>query len=273
MKIHKTAVISAAVAVTMIAAFCVTLVFAANSARTYTIDTLVGSVQVSADSGSTWNDASVGTPVTESMLVKTGSSSYCDITMPKRGTLRVTENSQVLISKLAAGVEQVKVQKGKGLFDINQKLKDNESFQVESSVAVAAVRGTEFAIAADDENFNIQVVKGRVAVRRNVNIPNVDALDPDTKKLLEVDTSAGQEATLTMDENRHLEDLISRAKGDLQEMKQILQSDNKVMLSKVKLAKNAKRLFDMMNEDENQNGNTNDEDDDIIGKVNSRLGK
>ena len=88
--------------------------------------------------------------------------------------------------------------------------------------------------------------------------------------MLEVEASAGQQLELTMDENRHLEDLLKRAKNDLQEMKSILSSSQKDTLSKVKLMKNVKKLFDMMNE---ESGEITDPEDDTSSKVKNRLNR
>lgn len=256
-------------------ALCLTAVFAASK-RTYIIDAYVGSVSVSRDGGKKWTAAEPEMVLYESDIVKTDKDSYADIIMPQRGMLRIVEKTTVALDKVQNGQEKINVKDGKVVLKIDKKLKIGENFQVETRVGVAAVRGTEFAVETDNKTLKFIVAEGLIKIQRNIEIPNRKDLSADDLKMLEVDCGAGQEIELTMDENKHMENLLGRTKKNLQEMKAILADDQRAMKSKVKLAKNARRLFDMMNEYEDSKDNALDGEestDSVLDKVKNRTGK
>lgn len=134
----------------------------------YLIDITAGQVDVSKDTGKTWQSAEVGMELSQNDTIRTGSDSFCDIIMPERGVFRVTFNSVVSLKELGKSAERLDVQKGKIVLNITEKLKDNETFEVETQTAVAAVRGTEFVIDFQGGKMTARVKTGEVAVRRNI---------------------------------------------------------------------------------------------------------
>ncbi len=234
---------------------------------TYTISLFVGDVHVSHNSGQNWATVLPDMELKEADTIKTGADSFCDILMPGRGNFRIVDNTIVSINKLKKQVEEIKVKKGKVLFTISTKLKGDESFKVESDVAVAAVRGTEFVVETDGNKLKYSVIKGRVAIRRNVNIP-VEDRDSELAKSLEVEASDNQEIELTMDENKALEATLERAKNDMAELKSILAGAKKDDQKKIKLIKNANRVIEELNKyEELTNNETNDQSEDDTGKL------
>lgn len=258
--------------------------YCGDKVSSYQLSMTVGDVKVSLNNGSSWNSAAPEMELKEAAIIKTGNNSYCDINMPNRGTFRIVDNSMVSISKLRKQLEEIKVKKGKALFSINKKLKADENFRVETDVAVAAVRGTQFVIEADDQKMKCSVGKGRVAIKRNLNVAAED-IPEDLKSSLEVDATANQELELTMDENKALENLLQNAKSNMQEYKSILKSAQKDMKKKVRLMKNASRLIKELNmldeekpviEQKTENDNDmdessgDDETEDTLNKIKTR---
>lgn len=243
----------------------------AQKNSTYKVNLSYGNVQVSHNNGQKWITAEPEMELVEMDTVKTGNDSYCDILMPGRGNFRIVEDTMVTMNKLRKQLEQIKIKSGKVLFNITQKLKNDETFKVESEVAVAAVRGTEFVIETDGGKLKCSVIHGTVAIRRNVKIPVEDQTGELAGKL-EVDATANQEIEMTMDENKALEDLLFRAKNDMAELKSILSDSHDQTQKKVHLIKNADRLLKELNkadETQNNNGEESSEDDtsDILNKA------
>ncbi len=109
-----------------------------------------------------------GDAVAQGDMIVTGKSSLVDILYSTRGLIRISENSQVRISLLAFDSEKensrLAMNKGK-LFVTISKLTKNSSFEVSSSTAVAAVRGTSLSVIADEKSSRIVVLKGKVSVQ------------------------------------------------------------------------------------------------------------
>lgn len=248
--------------------------------ESYQIGLLVNDVKVSHNNGKNWNTAEVDMGLIEADTVKTGDASYCDIIMPERGNFRIIDNSLISISSLKKQIEAIKVKKGKALFNIAKKLGPDESFTVETTVAVAAVRGTQFVIDSDEQKVNVTVNKGKVLITRNVKLP-ADSNPDELKKFLEVEASENQTIELTMDENKALEDTLNRVKKNRAEMIKILADNHDQTQKKLKILKgNVNRLFDQLNKDiEIQGNDTNsiennsNEDDtsEIIEKTKNKV--
>ncbi len=231
--------------------------------KAYTVSLFVGDVRVSHNSGVNWNMVEAEMELKEADTIKTGMDSFCDILMPGRGNFRVVDNTIVTINKLKKQLEEIKVKKGKALFTISKKLKSDETFRVESDIAVAAVRGTEFLVETDGEKLKYSVVKGKVLIRRNVKIP-VEDTDEELVKSIEVEADANQELELTLDENKDIEATLERAKNNLSELKEILSNTKKDTQKKIRLMKNADRVLKEINkyeETQNNSGEGNEEDE------------
>lgn len=217
-----------------------------NNTKAYIVDVVVGTVSYSANGGKTWEVALPETELYQSYLIKTGEKSYCDITIPNRGTIKIIENSIVELKTISKNSDEIYVKSGKVLANVFKKLKSDEAFKINSDVAVAAVRGTEFVIDANNEKIKCQVVDGKVALTRNINPEVINELikrGENIDKLLTVEASANQEVELLMSENKALEAMISRVKNNYAELKKVLSEQQKADMRKVIMMKNVKRVL------------------------------
>lgn len=222
------------------------LLFSQTTAQ-YQISLYVGDVKVS-HNGKNWGKAEAEMELKEADTIRTGNDSYCDIMMRGRGSFRVLDNTMVVVKTLRRQVEEIRVKKGRALFNITKKLERNEQFRVETDVGVAAVRGTEFVITADSEKLNVQVAKGAVAIRRNVKVPQAYKNDPEVERLLTVEAKANQSLEITMDENRQLEQQLARVKRNRDEVMRLLGDSQASTAKRVQIMReNINRVFDELN--------------------------
>lgn len=258
-----------------IMSICFVLLFAKDK-ENYILSMYVGDVKVAVNENDKWTKAKTDMPLYESSMIKTGKESYCDVLMPKRGVFRILDNTLVVINQLKSNFEEIKIKKGKGLFNITKKLSKGETFKVETEVAVAAVRGTQFIIDTDEKKLTCRVKEGEVVLRRNVKLPEELEADEEIQSKLEVVAKANQEIELTMDENKALENLINRAKNNLAELKDILDESQKATQRKLKMIQNVRRvlkelnMFDDMKTGSTQNDEEVDETEDTLQKIKNR---
>ena len=132
------------------------------------VDVCLGEVMISQDSGKQWISVASGDLLKEYDLIETKDKSYCDVVIPKMGLFRVSENSRVTIFDILSKNSQLKLSKGKVQVKLTNKLEQGNEFKIETSSAVAAVRGTEFIIQMDGDHMKTVVKKGRVALKRNI---------------------------------------------------------------------------------------------------------
>ncbi|MCX7821551.1 MAG: FecR family protein [Brevinematales bacterium] len=248
----------------------------ANDKANYILSMYVGDVKVAVKENDKWTKAKAEMPLYESSMVKTGRESYCDVLMPKRGVFRILDNTLVIMNQLKSNIEEIKIKKGKGLFNITKKLSQGETFKVETEVAVAAVRGTQFIIDTDEKKITCRVKEGEVVLRRNVKLPAELENDEEIQSKLEVVAKANQEIELTIDENKALENLINRAKNNLAELKDILDESQRATQRKLKMIKNVRRVLKELNMfDDMQTGNLEeneeiDETQDTLQRMKNR---
>lgn len=214
-------------------------------AKDYTMDVFTGTVKVSIDSGETWFSPVIEMKLKESYMIKTGADSFCEVKMPDQGIFRLTDNSIVTLSKITGKNKKVKMKRGGILFNIFHKVKADETFEVETSVAVAAVRGTQFKVSFDGEAQTTAVVDGAVGVTRNVKIPKSGMLGEQLKKSLEVIATKEQELTITLSENKELERLMENAKN-VRELRREISLNKTYTQKKIRLMQNATRLINQM---------------------------
>ncbi len=248
----------------------------AKDKENYILSMYVGDVRVAVDQNDKWIKAKTDMPLYESSMVKTGKDSYCDVLMPKRGVFRILDNSLVIIKELKSNIEEIRIKKGKGLFNITKKLTKGESFKVETEIAVAAVRGTQFIIDTDEKKLTCRVKEGEVILRRNINLPEEFEDDEEIQSKLEVVAKANQEIELTLDENKALENLINRAKNNLAELKDILNESQRATQRKLKMIKNVRRvlkelnMFDDMQSENTQDNEETDETEETLQRIKNR---
>jgi len=101
-----------------------------------------------------------------------GKKSTADIFVGENA-FRITGDTTVILTKLttntSSGTQQVSITLVKGLIfnRITRKLINDDLYNVTTGTAVAAVRGTEFAVEDADGQTVVSCLKGRVAVNNN----------------------------------------------------------------------------------------------------------
>jgi hypothetical protein len=124
------------------------------------METVVGNVKLSGKPAKPDERLTVGSEVL------TGPNSFCDIVFGGKNIIRVMEKSDVIF-KITEFTRILNVKQG-GLESVLRNLKSaknnsNDSFQVESSTAVASVRGTTFYVMVDaSSNTSICACNGVV---------------------------------------------------------------------------------------------------------------
>lgn len=201
---------SLAVLTVVTAAFL--LAHAATQAPVYVMDVFVGDVQASVNGGE-WKPVDTGMELHESDKVKTGADSYCEIVMPNRGIFRLEQKTEVLLKTLAPGSERIQVRHGGFIANIVNHLTPQENFEVETTTAVVAVRGTRFEVSVgDEEDSTVAVQSGTVTMSPNLDYSEVtnEELAAQMQEDMAVRVSSYESATLTVEQNRQLqEEMVS----------------------------------------------------------------
>lgn len=176
----------------------------------YVVDLVVGKVLTSHNDDSTnWLEADPGMLLDEKDLLQTGKEAYCDIIMPGRGIIRISEESELVLAQLQAGKEQLRLNKGKIGLNISQKLKKDETFKVETDVAVASVRGTQFFVEKNENGINTVLLEGIVKLHRKLEF----TATPDVRKMidqeLEITLTSNQFFSVSPAENKRISGVLT----------------------------------------------------------------
>ncbi len=137
---------------------------------------VVGDVYAQKVGSSDWKKVKVEEILQMGDNIKTEKESYCELQMVKKGIFRIEPSSQVLLATLVNSDNKIqskfKLEKG-GMALKPRKLEKGEVFEVHTESAVAAVRGTKFFVAVDENgDTKVSVAEGVVKV-----VPNVKAID------------------------------------------------------------------------------------------------
>jgi hypothetical protein len=214
-----------------------------NENEDYSVDLLVGQVQISHDNGTNWENAEIDTPLFDSDILKTGANSYCEITLPNdQGSFRIMDHSYISLNKLGKN-SVMKIEMGNALFDITKKLLNNESFEVQTVAAVATVRGTEFYVEGNGESGSCSVVNGEVTVRRNIRVEQDEELKNDITEALEVKAGENQEVEFTKTENSNWLSSFQKFRGDRVELRKFLRNERLITLKKLRAFRHKERLI------------------------------
>ncbi|MCX7679040.1 MAG: FecR domain-containing protein [Spirochaetes bacterium] len=112
-------------------------------------------------------NSSPGTRVNQSDRIVTGKSSSVDLNYLNKGVIHIGESSDVTIELLIANkleeIAKTNMNKGRLIVSLS-KLRKNSSFEIKSSTAVAAIRGTTLKVISDGTMSKVYVVKGKVNV-------------------------------------------------------------------------------------------------------------
>ncbi len=94
--------------------------------------------------------------------VFTGEASKIELTFPSGHVLRIAENTEVILSEIDEKI-QIELNKGK-LWSNIQKLSNHSTYEIKTSLATAAVRGTIFSVSSVDSNTQVGLYTGKVLV-------------------------------------------------------------------------------------------------------------
>ncbi len=112
-----------------------------------------------------FKNAELNMPVYEGDELKTGKDSLIEITFDDSTIIRLEDNSNMKISELKRNKNSAKtifnLLFGK-IIAIVEKLNQDSNFEVHTKMAIAAVKGTEFAIESDEDNSYVGVFAGKV---------------------------------------------------------------------------------------------------------------
>jgi hypothetical protein len=126
----------------------------------------------------------IGDPVNQSDVIKTGAGAFCDIRIGG-SVVRIKEKTKVVFSSLVhSGIAEnttIGLDEGKMLCRPKRLIK-TENFMVKTPTAVAAVRGTQFIIEADaQETTRIKVFTGKLKIARRI-----EQLEGSVDRILEI---------------------------------------------------------------------------------------
>jgi len=189
------------------------------------VSMVVGDAEVKNQGATVWKPMAIEDTLQMGDTVRTAADSYCELQMVKRGVFRIESSSEVYLATLVNENDNVnsklKLDKGQLVLKPN-KLKTGDSFQVETSTAVAAVRGTRFSVGVNDTgDTTVAVDEGAVSLQPV--IPSIDAaltngkLDQTTSQDLKnnlikpVIVSPGQQASFTKTNSDNLNSAVSKA--------------------------------------------------------------
>jgi len=143
-----------------------------------TVITVIGSVgDVKIISGTGERAPRWGETLHKGDTIVTGTRSMADLQYSDRGLIRISENSRVVMASLFHSAEkdntQLTLNKGR-IFSTLGKFRKGSSFEVSTSTAVAAVRGTSLRVTAEGNRTRVDVLKGKVCVRPAGTSPSPD---------------------------------------------------------------------------------------------------
>ncbi|MEW6041932.1 MAG: FecR family protein, partial [Elusimicrobiota bacterium] len=112
-----------------------------------------------------WVKASAGMPLYQSSKIRTKTKmSYCDVLFEDGHSIRVGGNTAVTLSDLTSEKIQISLEKGNVRSKVKKLLKA-KFYGVKTPTAVAAVRGTDFNVAYENQVTKVEVFEGVVSAR------------------------------------------------------------------------------------------------------------
>lgn len=100
-------------------------------------------------------------------IIKTGVNSSVELTYFNGDVIRLSPNSELVLEGREEGQGQPKLNKGNIWSNIKKLSNSEPRFQVKTSVATAAVRGTTFLVSAQDSSASIHLLDGKIDVGPN----------------------------------------------------------------------------------------------------------
>lgn len=124
-------------------------------------------VQISENEPDSWSQAETGMPLESGDRIKSGDSGSAEIALSDGGVIQLGSDSEMEIRSLAHNDTVFSVTLGSFIAKIKHFIESSRKMSVRTPTAVAAVRGTEFAVEYSPENDETYVGvydEGKVAV-------------------------------------------------------------------------------------------------------------
>jgi len=181
------------------------------------ISAIIGEALVKHDGDSAWVKAKIKMPIYENDAISVKDESRCELTLSGDRVVRLGEKSLVVITEKSEG--QTKVKSLQGSVWINVKhLINNKSFEVATSTAVAAIRGTVFDVVSDSNASNYLVFRGAVAITKQAAKSGKDSVFL---------VNTGEQFTLVKNINLYMKEQEKEIKEYLQQSNEELDKFNK----------------------------------------------
>jgi hypothetical protein len=124
--------------------------------------------EVTAESGTQKTTVRIGDILAKGQTLKTAAQSECELRLGTSATIRIEENTEVVLNDIVLNPGRISVELGPVLGAVRCKvgrLSGDERFRVRTPTAVVGVRGTEFRVAVSaGGNTLLAVQQGNVAI-------------------------------------------------------------------------------------------------------------
>jgi hypothetical protein len=139
-----------------------------------------GDVRIKHSGDYTFNNAMIGMPVFKDDILRTGRDSFVEVTFDDASIIRLDSDSSVTISTLnkEENTFQRLIDLGMGhiLAAVSKLTHKNDSFEVTSKLAFAAVKGTQFVVVTEPSADTVGVFEGSVRTSRYSDKEGKDAV-------------------------------------------------------------------------------------------------
>lgn len=173
---------------------CFSSLFAQTAAGK--VSFVLGEVALQRSGKTEWLPAKISQPVFENDAIKTGHASRCEVALLEDRMLRFSENTTALIVTPQGDKTQIKTTSGAVWVNIKKLASRKSSFEVSTSVATAAIRGTVFAVDCAKDKADYKVFRGAIEVLTT---------DPKAKSASFV-VNAGEEFTIVSDLEKYMKE-------------------------------------------------------------------
>ncbi len=189
---------------------------------------IIGDVKVERNGSQSWQPLVIGDVVGEKDKIKTGPDSSCELQIEPGSIYKVKEKTEMLISKLmydpATGKSVNRLELAVGKVFAKPKRTQESLYEIATPTAVAAVRGTVFAVESDEKgHVKVAVAKGKVAVKPRLEITKKKLAETigDEKKAeeivnekiasaVEVEVSAGEETKVDPEKIKKVDEQVAQ---------------------------------------------------------------
>ena len=194
------------------------------------VSAVAGSVELRDTPEAQWKAAAAGAEMREGSSLRTGPDGRAQVTFPDKAVVWVKESTTFDMQSTLPLTRKVKVDAGEVKASVPH-LKRNQTFEVHTANAVAAVRGTVFTVGTDaNGNLEVKVAFGEVklhmlAEAKTYSIPQGNFLHREEGVQVKVQLmNKGQETDVLMDwspglASDHRNDGLNRKDSDRQQIR------------------------------------------------------